>query len=94
MGVCAVPLNAIIHLVAPGGGGGGFDLPLPVFDEIARNGPGAGEYSGRLARYLMEDFYYAGGLRALMAEIQDLLILHCQTVNGKTLGENVEGRRK
>ena len=39
----------------------------------------------------MEDFYYAGGLRALMAEIRDLLDLDCRTVNGKTIGENLEG---
>jgi dihydroxy-acid dehydratase len=43
--------------------------------------------------YLMEDFYYAGGLRALMAEIPDLLDLDCLTVNGKTLGENLEGAK-
>jgi len=39
----------------------------------------------------MEDFYYAGGLRALLAELKDLLQLECRTVNGKTLGENLEG---
>src|ERR1700740_1801853 len=44
-------------------------------------------------RYLMEDFYYAGGLRALLAELKDLLNLDCRTVNGKTLGENLEGAR-
>ena len=43
--------------------------------------------------FLMEDFYYAGGLRALMAEITDLLDLDCLTVNGKTIGENLEGAR-
>ena len=43
--------------------------------------------------FLMEDFYYAGGLRALMAEIRDLLDLDCLTVNGKTIGENLEGAR-
>ncbi len=43
--------------------------------------------------FLMEDFYYAGGLRALMAEIRDLLHLDCLTVNGHTLGENLEGAR-
>jgi dihydroxyacid dehydratase/phosphogluconate dehydratase len=44
-------------------------------------------------KYLMEDFYYAGGLRALMSELRDLLHLDCMTVNGKTLGENIEGAR-
>jgi dihydroxyacid dehydratase/phosphogluconate dehydratase len=37
----------------------------------------------------MEDFYYAGGLRALLNEIGDLLTLSARTVNGKTLGENI-----
>jgi len=36
-------------------------------------------------KFLMEDFYYAGGLPALMAEIRDLLHVDCVTVNGKTL---------
>jgi len=38
----------------------------------------------------MEDFYYAGGLRALLKEIAPLLDTKCPTVNGKTLGENIE----
>jgi dihydroxy-acid dehydratase len=41
----------------------------------------------------MEDFYYAGGLRALLAEPKDLLDLSAKTVNGHTLGENLEGAR-
>jgi len=41
----------------------------------------------------MEDFYYAGGLRALLAELKDLLDLKAKTVNGKTLGENLAGAR-
>ena len=41
----------------------------------------------------MEDFYYAGGLRALLGQLQDLLNLDCRTVNGKTLGENLQGAR-
>ena len=40
-------------------------------------------------KYLMEDFFYAGGLRALLSELKDLLHLDCRTVNGKTLGENL-----
>jgi dihydroxy-acid dehydratase len=39
----------------------------------------------------MEDFFYAGGLRALLADIGDLLALDARTVNGRTLGENVTG---
>jgi dihydroxyacid dehydratase/phosphogluconate dehydratase len=39
----------------------------------------------------MEDFFYAGGLRALMLELEDKLELSCMTVTGETLGENIEG---
>ncbi|MDA0275520.1 MAG: dihydroxy-acid dehydratase, partial [Proteobacteria bacterium] len=42
------------------------------------------------AKYLMEDFYYAGGLRALLWQLKDLLDLDAKTVNGKTLGENIK----
>ena len=42
-------------------------------------------------KYLMEDFFYAGGIRALLAELKDDLDLDCLTVNGRTLGENIEG---
>jgi dihydroxy-acid dehydratase len=42
-------------------------------------------------KYLMEDFFYAGGLRALMAQMKDLLDLSCLTVNGRTVGENLTG---
>jgi dihydroxy-acid dehydratase len=44
-------------------------------------------------KWLMEDFYYAGGLRALLAELRDYLNLGERTVNGKTLGENIAGAR-
>ena len=42
-------------------------------------------------KYLMEDFYYAGGLPALMTQIREHLHLDAMTVTGKTLGENIEG---
>jgi dihydroxy-acid dehydratase len=42
-------------------------------------------------KYLMEDFYYAGGLRALQAELKEHLDLSQRTVSGKTLGENIAG---
>ena len=38
---------------------------------------------------MMEDFYYAGGLRALLSQARDLLHLGCATVSGQTLGENI-----
>jgi dihydroxy-acid dehydratase len=83
--------NAIIHLVAMARRRG-LDLPLSVFDEIARRVPVLANIRPS-GEFLMEDFYYAGGLRALMAEIRDLLALDCLTVNGRTLGENLEGAR-
>ena len=83
--------NAIIHLVALARRCG-FDLPLSLFDEIARQVPVLANIRPS-GEFLMEDFYYAGGLRALMSEIADLLALECRTVNGKTLGENLQGAR-
>ena len=81
--------NAIIHLVALARRCG-LDLPLTRFDEISPNVPVLANIRPS-GEYLMEDFYYAGGLRALMAEIRDLLDLNCITVNGKTIGQNLEG---
>jgi dihydroxyacid dehydratase/phosphogluconate dehydratase len=40
--------------------------------------------------YLMEDFYYAGGLRALLREIAELLNLDCRTVEGTTIGDGIQ----
>src|SRR5690606_21932411 len=59
-------------------------------DEISRRTPVLADIRPS-GRFLMEDFYYAGGLRALLAEIRDLLHLDCMTVTGRTLGENLEG---
>jgi dihydroxy-acid dehydratase len=83
--------NAIIHLVALARRRG-FELPLRRFDEISRKIPVLANIRPSGA-FLMEDFYYAGGLRALMAQVGDLLQLDCRTVNGKTIGENIAGAR-
>jgi dihydroxy-acid dehydratase len=83
--------NAIIHLVALARRRG-LDLPLSLFDEIARRVPVLANIRPS-GEFLMEDFYYAGGLRALMAEIPELLHLDSLTVNGKTIGENIEGAK-
>jgi L-arabonate dehydrase len=80
--------NAILHLIAYAGRIG-VDLPLAVFDELCRTTPWlvnlkpAGEH-------LMEDFYYAGGLPAVLAQLAGLLDLGTITVTGQTLGENLE----
>ena len=83
--------NALIHLIAMAGRCG-LQLELPLFDKISRRVPVLADIRPS-GRFLMEDFFYAGGLRALMQEIRDLLHLDCVTVNGKTLGENLEGAR-
>jgi dihydroxy-acid dehydratase len=81
--------NALVHLIAMARRAG---IPLNVdrFDELARRTPllanvrPAGEF-------LMEDFYYAGGLRALMSRIRDLLALDARTIEGATLGDAIAG---
>lgn len=84
--------NAIIHLVAMAGRAG-IDLKLDRFDELARRTPVLANIRPAGKQYLMEDFYYAGGLRALLANLKEDLNLDCLTVNGRTLGENLEGAR-
>ena len=44
-------------------------------------------------QYLMEDFFYAGGIKGLMGRIREHLDLSCLTVTGRTLGENIEGAK-
>ncbi|HZQ50945.1 MAG TPA: L-arabinonate dehydratase [Bryobacteraceae bacterium] len=83
--------NAIIHLVALARRCG-LDLKLRMFDEISQHVPVLANIRPSGA-FLMEDFYYAGGLRAVMSEIRDLLHLDSVTVNGRTLGENLDGAK-
>jgi dihydroxy-acid dehydratase len=84
--------NALIHLVAIAGRAG-IKLPLERFNEFSAKVPLLANVRPSGDKYLMEDFYYAGGLRALLAELEDLLHLECRTVNGATLGENLAGAR-
>ncbi|MCC7284544.1 MAG: dihydroxy-acid dehydratase [Burkholderiaceae bacterium] len=83
--------NALIHLIAMAGRAG-IELPLERFDEIARRVPVLANLRPA-GEYLMEDFYYAGGLRALLAILGEDLNLQCRSVNGRTLGENIAGAR-
>lgn len=78
--------NAIIHLVAMAGRAH-IDIPLSRFDEISRRTPWLANIRPS-GEYLMEDFYYAGGLRALMRELGDLLDSDAATVSGRPLGES------
>jgi dihydroxy-acid dehydratase len=79
--------NAIIHLVALAGRAR-IKLDLLRFDEISQRTPMLANIRPS-GEYLMEDFYYAGGLRALLAQIRDLLRLDSLTVSGLTLGESI-----
>jgi len=80
--------NAIIHLTAMAGRAG-IKLDLARFDEMSKKTPTLLNLKPS-GIYLMEDFYYAGGLRALLKQIDDLLNLDRVVCNGRTLGENIE----
>jgi dihydroxy-acid dehydratase len=79
--------NAIIHLIALAGRAGAA-LDLDRLDALSRRTPFLGNIRPS-GEYLMEDFFYAGGIRGLLARLGDLLHTDCRTVNGATLGENV-----
>jgi len=83
--------NAIIHLVALAGRAG-FKLDLKTFDDLSQRTPMIANLRPS-GQFLMEDFYYAGGLRALLNEIRDFLNLDALTVSGRTLGENLQSAR-
>jgi len=68
----------------------GIPLSLDRFDELSRRTPLLANVRPA-GKYLMEDFYYAGGLRALMGRIVDLLALDARTVEDRSLGEAIAG---
>jgi L-arabonate dehydrase len=80
--------NAIIHLIAYAGRLG-IDLPLSRFDELCASTPWLLDLKPA-GEHLMEDFYYAGGLPAVLEQIRDLLNLDVLTVTGRTVGENLD----
>jgi dihydroxy-acid dehydratase len=82
--------NAIIHLIAQARRAGA-EIGLDDFERASRKVPVLANVRPSGDKYLMEDFYYAGGLPALMNRIRDHLHFDCLTVNGKTLGENIAG---
>jgi dihydroxy-acid dehydratase len=79
--------NAVVHLLAIAGRLG-IDLRLDDFDTMSRRTPYIANVKPS-GEYLMEDFFYAGGLPAAMKEILHLLHADALTVTGKTIGENV-----
>ena len=83
--------NAIVHMIALARRAG-IDLTLDRYDDISRRTPVLANIRPT-GSYLMEDFYYAGGLPAMLAELGDLIDRSQKTVNGQTLGENIEGAK-
>jgi dihydroxy-acid dehydratase len=82
--------NAVVHLIAMARRAG-VALTLDDLDALGRSTPLIANVRPAGKDYLMEDFYYAGGLRALMKQIEDMLDTSCMTVTGKTMGENLVG---
>jgi dihydroxy-acid dehydratase len=83
--------NSLVHLIAIARRAG-VGLDLARFDALARRTPVLANIRPS-GKYLMEDFFYAGGLRGLLFRIADLLDGTATTVNGLTLGENVAGAK-
>jgi dihydroxy-acid dehydratase len=80
--------NAIIHLIAQARRAGQ-DIGLADFEAASRKVPVIANVRPSGDKYLMEDFFYAGGLPGLMSRIKDHLHLDAMTVTGKTLGDNI-----
>jgi dihydroxy-acid dehydratase len=83
--------NAVIHLIAMARRAG-VRLGLDDFDALARRTPLLANIRPS-GEYLMEDFFYAGGLRALLKNLGDLIDPRAPTVNGRTLGDNIAGAK-
>jgi dihydroxy-acid dehydratase len=81
--------NAVIHLIAMARRSG-IPLTLDDFDDVARRTPVLANIRPTGA-YLMEDFYYAGGLPALLVQLADLLHLDRPTVSGHSVRETIQG---
>ncbi len=81
--------NAVIHLIAMAARAG-IELDLDDFDRVARQVPVLANIRPS-GEFLMEDFYYAGGMRALLAMLGDKLDLSAMTVTGADLGASIAG---
>jgi dihydroxy-acid dehydratase len=81
--------NAVIHLVAMAERVG-ITLTLDDFARASERLPVLADIKPN-GKFLMEDFFYAGGLRGLLSRIRGQMKLGTPTANGKTLGENIDG---
>ncbi|MCW0980706.1 L-arabinonate dehydratase [Agrobacterium sp. BT-220-3] len=84
--------NAVVHLIAMARRAG-VPLTLDDLDELGRVTPLIANVRPSGKDYLMEDFYYAGGLRALMKQLESRLDCSALTVTGRSMGENLEGAK-
>ncbi|WP_039784930.1 IlvD/Edd family dehydratase [Herbaspirillum huttiense] len=80
--------NAVIHLLAIAGGIG-VDLKLVEWDKIGQKLPCLVNLQPS-GKFLMEDFYYAGGLPAVIRQLESVIDKTALTANGKTLWENCQ----
>ena len=83
--------NSVVHLIAMARRAS-IALTLDRFDELARKTPVIANLRPS-GQYLMEDFYYAGGLRAFLVQLGKAIDGTQRTVNGKTIAENIEGAK-
>jgi len=83
--------NAIVHLIAMARRAG-VALDLARFDSLARKVPVLANVRPS-GKYLMEDFFYAGGLRGLLSRLDGLIVPGARSANGLTLGENLAGAK-
>ena len=81
--------NLIVHMIALAGRIG-IDLKLDDFDKLGSDMPLLLNLMPS-GKYLMEDFYYAGGLPVIIDQLKDIIHSNAITVNGKTIGENCKG---
>jgi dihydroxy-acid dehydratase len=79
--------NAVIHMLALAGRAG-IKLTIDRFDQLSKTTPVLANLRPS-GKYLMEDFYYAGGLPALLKALEPHLDLSCRSISGKTLGQNI-----
>ena len=84
--------NFVVHLLAIAGRLG-IPLDLQDFDDLGSHMPLLVNLMPS-GSYLMEDFYYAGGLPVVIQELKDLLHMDALTVTGKSLGENTSGAKR
>jgi dihydroxy-acid dehydratase len=82
--------NAVIHLLALAGRVG-VDLDLERFDQLSRRTPLLADVRPS-GEHLVEQLFQAGGIPALMKELEPLLELGAATVSGRTVGESLPAR--